>query len=410
MDKRFLGLAFYPAPILLPKDADMTKWAVVACDQFTSEPEYWEECDKVVGAAPSSLRLILPEAKLGGANVSSDIETINSNMKAYLEEGIFEEHPESIIYVERKQSDGLIRRGIIGMIDLEDYDFTPGNNSLIRATEGTVLERIPPRAAVRKDAPIELPHVMLLIDDKARSVIEPLMCSCDNKVYDFDLMQDGGHITGYKVSVEQQDQIAKALHELVKGTGLLFVVGDGNHSLASAKKVYEDEKAAAPEGAVLKSRYALVEVVNLYDEALNFEPIHRVMFDVNPQEVLEALATEYPGSYFGDGTDQVILYSCAQGSGAINIVNPPAMLAVDTLQRFIDKYLASHGGRVDYVHDDDTAIRLGSAENAIAFLLPAMDKGDLFPTVMTDGVLPRKTFSMGHARDKRYYLEARKIK
>ena len=307
MNKKFEKLGFYPADILLPKDTDMTKWAVVACDQFTSQPEYWQAVEDTVGEAPSTLRLILPEAKLNGPDVDSDIAAINSAMKRYLDADVFRTLPESLIYIERTQSDGKIRHGLIGMVDLDQYDFTPGSGALIRATEGTVLSRIPPRVKVRQDAPIELPHVMLLIDDPDKTVIEPLTAASDEmeKLYDFGLQQGGGHLTGWKLTDGQMDGVAAALtglcadSEMQKKYGmsgvapLLFAVGDGNHSLATAKQCYENLKKVTPdsEWATLPARYALVEVVNNHDDALGFEPIHRVMFGVEPAEYMAAFKT-----------------------------------------------------------------------------------------------------------------------
>ncbi|MBQ1245264.1 MAG: DUF1015 domain-containing protein, partial [Clostridia bacterium] len=297
MNKKFEKLGFYPADILMPKGQDMNKWAVVACDQFTSEPEYWQAVEEKVGADPSTLRLILPEAKLKDPNVESIIGDINASMKKYLDSGVFETMSESLIYIERQQSDGRIRHGLIGMVDLDAYDFTPGSGALIRATEGTVLDRIPPRAKVRRNAPIELPHVMLLIDNPERTVIEPLTAAVEGmeKIYDFELMQKGGHIRGYKLSAAQIDAVAEALEGLtsdeamqskygVSGVApLLFAVGDGNHSLATAKACYEEQKAGKTPEEYLKlpARYALVEVVNNHDDALQFEPIHRVVFDID---------------------------------------------------------------------------------------------------------------------------------
>src|SRR5574344_1139396 len=273
MNKKFEKLGFYPADILLPKKADMNKWAVVACDQFTSEPEYWERVEKTVGEAPSTLRLILPEANLKAPNVDEFIADINASMDSYLKGDVFETLKESLIYIERSQSDGKIRHGLIGMVDLDQYDFTPGSGALIRATEGTVLERIPPRAKVRRNAPIELPHVMLLIDNPEKTVIEPLTAATDSMevVYDFDLMQNGGHIKGYKLSDAQIDAVADALMGLttdeamkskygVSGVApLLFAVGDGNHSLATAKACYEEQKKGKTpeEYLALPARYAL---------------------------------------------------------------------------------------------------------------------------------------------------------
>ena len=363
MNKKFDKLGFYPADILLPKGQDMNKWAVVACDQFTSEPEYWQAVEKKVGDAPSTLRLILPEANLKAPNVDEYIENINNAMKKYLADGVFETLPDSLIYIERQQSDGKIRHGLIGMVDLDAYDFTPGSGALIRATEGTVLDRIPPRAKVRRNAPIELPHVMLLIDDPDKTVIEPLTAAAEGmeKVYDFDLMQDGGHIRGFKLSDKQIDAVANALEGLTT------------------------------------------------DEAMQFEPIHRVLFGVDHQKFMDAFRAAYPNAYEGKGDGHTIEFVWNGESHFITVPDPKVQLAVGTLQGVIDQYLKDNGGEVDYIHGDDVTRELGSKPGNMGFLLPAMGKEQLFKTVMADGVLPRKTFSMGHAQDKRYYIEARKI-
>ena len=426
MNEKFKALGFYPADILLPKDADMTKWAVVACDQFTSQPAYWQAVEETVGDAPSTLRMILPEARLNDPDVDSHITSINASMQRYLDEGVFRELPSSLIYIERTQSDGRVRRGLIGMVDLEQYDFTPGSGALIRATEGTVLSRIPPRVRVRQDAPIELPHVMLLIDDPARTVIEPLAAeSADmEKLYDFDLQQGGGHLTGWRLTAAQTDAAADALaglctaaemerkYAMRDAAPLLFAVGDGNHSLATAKQCYENLKKVTPEAewTHLPARYALVEVVNNHDDALTFEPIHRVVFGVEPEKLLEALKAYYPGAHEGPGEGHTIAYAYAGRTGAVTVPQPKMQLAVGTLQAFLDDYIKENGGEVDYIHGDEVTDELGARPGNIGFKLPAMGKEQLFKTVMADGVLPRKTFSMGHAQDKRYYVEARRIK
>ena len=426
MNEKFQKLGFYPADILLPKDADMTKWAVVACDQFTSQPEYWQAVEDTVGEAPSTLRLILPEAKLNGPDVDSDIAAINTAMKQYLDAEVFKTLPSSLIYIERTQSDGKVRHGLIGIVDLDQYDFTPGSGALIRATEGTVLSRIPPRVRVRQDAPIELPHVMLLIDDPDKTVIEPLTAASGamEKLYDFDLQQGGGHLTGWKLTDGQMDGVADALtglcadSEMQKKYGmsgvapLLFAVGDGNHSLATAKQCYENLKKVTPESewASLPARYALVEVVNNHDDALGFEPIHRVLFDVDHDDFMAAFRAAYPNAYEGKGDGHIIEVVWEGHDGFVTVPDPKVQLAVGTLQGVIDEYLKSHGGEVDYIHGDEVTKELGSKPGNMGFLLPAMGKEQLFKTVMADGVLPRKTFSMGHAQDKRYYVEARKIK
>ena len=412
MNKKFEKLGFYPANIMLPKDQDMNKWAVVACDQFTSEPAYWEAVEKQVGDAPSTLRLILPEANLKAPNVDEFIADINASMEKYMADGIFETLTDSLISIEREQSDGKIRHGLIGMVDLDTYDFTPGSGALIRATEATVQERIPPRARVRRNAPIELPHVMLTAAADSREV-----------VFDFDLMQNGGHIKGYKLSAKQIDDVADALtclcsdeaqmakYHISGAAPLLFAVGDGNHSLATAKACYEEQKVGKTpeEYLALPARYALVEVVNNHDDALQFEPIHRVLFDVKPEHLLAEFKKFYPDAYEGKGEGHCFAYNYAGKSGFMTIPNPEKQLCVASVQTFLDKYLKEFGGEIDYIHGDEVVDELGSKEGNFGIKLPAMGKEQLFKTVMADGVLPRKTFSMGHAQDKRYYIEARKI-
>ena len=421
----FTGLGFSPADILLPKDADMHKWAVVACDQFTSQPEYWEQVDKIVGDAPSTLRLILPESKLNDPDVAEQIVKINENMEKYLNEGVFKCYPDALIYIERTQSDGKVRHGLVGKVDVEDYDFTPGNGALIRATEGTILSRIPPRVRVRENAPIELPHIMLLIDDPKKTVIEPLTGSDDMElVYDFELMQGGGHLKGWKLSEKQKTAVADALRALCTpeameekyglkdAAPLLFCVGDGNHSLATAQRCYKNLKEVTPESEwdKLPARYALIEVMNNHDDALVFEPIHRVIFGVDPEKLLAAFKACYPDAYEGRGEGHCIEYTYEGHKGCITVPNPKMQLAVGTLQSFLDEYLKENGGEIDYIHGEDVTDELGSKPGNIGFKLPAMGKEQLFKTIIADGVLPRKTFSMGHAQDKRYYVEARKIR
>lgn len=399
---------FSPADILLPAAGNYETWAVVACDQFTSQPDYWERVAKTVGDRPSTFRLILPEAQLSDGHTGEHIAKINQTMLKYQAVGVFREYTDAMIYLERVQSDGRIRRGVIGRIDLEEYDYSPDSSSLVRATEGTVLDRIPPRQAVRRNASLELPHIMLLIDDPDNTVIGPL-AGCDEVLYDFDMMEGGGHAKGCLLNEEQKQAVQHALSALAEGSPLLFAVGDGNHSLASAKAHYEEEKAKGLDSAAL-ARYALVEVVNLYDDALEFEPIHRVLFGIDPQDILAELKAAYPGTHEGEGEGHSIRYAWAGGEGVLTIPRPKAQLEVGTLQNFLDDYLKQKGGKIDYVHGDDVTIRLGRKEGCIAFLLPAMDKNDLFRSIAAGGPLPRKTFSMGHAEDKRYYIEARRIK
>ncbi len=423
----FDGLAFRPADILLPQNCDYTKWSVVACDQYTSQPEYWQRVEERVGSAPSTLRLILPESRLEGPDTQTDIMEINSTMSRYLREGRFQVHPDAVFYIERTLDGGKVRRGLVGRIDLEQYDYEPGSAAPIRATEGTVLSRIPPRVAVRKNAPIELPHVMLLADDPGRTVIEPLSGQTAEMrpLYDFDLMERGGHIRGWELTPAQWEQTVCALAALAdpdafnaryRTSGLpvmLFAVGDGNHSLATAKECYERQKKLCPpeQWDSLPARYALVELNNLHDDSLEFEPIHRVVFGVEPEDLLAALKEYYPGVHAGKGEGHVFTAVYQGHEQDYTVPHPAAQLAVGTLQTFLDDYLKAHpAARVDYIHGDDVVRQLSQQPGAMGFLLPAMAKESLFPTVIFDGVLPRKTFSMGEAQDKRFYLEARKIR
>ena len=413
---------FRAADVLLPDmtKTDAKKWAVVACDQFTSEPEYWESAEREVGDAPSTLRLILPEVYL--SETESRISKINATMNEYLG-SVLVEHKDSMIYVERTQSDGDVRRGVVLAVDLEEYDYKKGANALIRATEATVVERIPPRVAIRRGAAIELPHVMMLIDDPDCSVIEPLTDKDGEIAYDTELMLGGGHIKGRFLSCEEKKSLAKALDDLVSPESmsarygeenlapLLFAVGDGNHSLASAKAAYEEIKAkiGADAASTHPARYALVEVVNVHDASLKFEPIYRVMFGVDPTDVLAELI-KYASSLCGSASAQTVRYVSADGEGTLTVDAPVRQLTVGTLQDFIDEYIKSHeGAEVDYIHGINSTETLARREGAIGFIFDGMGKSDLFKTVIFDGALPRKTFSMGHAEDKRYYLEARKI-
>ena len=410
------------ADILLPDftKVDAEKWAVVACDQFTSEPHYWEAAKKAVGDAPSTLNIILPEVYLN--ETKERIPAINATMEEYFSD-LLVSHPDSMIYTERVQSDGTTRRGIVMAIDLEAYDFTKGASSLIRATEATVIERIPPRVAIRKDAPIELPHVMLLIDDPDKTVIEPLSAeNCPEIAYDTPLMLGGGSSVGRFLSDDAKASVEKALDALItpeamaKRYGdaslapLMFAVGDGNHSLATAKTIYENLKSELGDKALVSpARYALIEIVNIHDEAMKFEPIYRVAFNVDPNELLSEL-TKYLDALDGSAEEQKIEYFCKNASGTLIAKTPVRQLTVGTLQDFLDIYVASHkGASIDYIHGESSVKSL-ITESSIGFIFSGMSKSELFKTVIYDGALPRKTFSMGHAEDKRYYLECRKIK
>lgn len=414
---------FLPADILLPdfERFSGTAWSVVACDQYTSEPEYWQDVAGKVGDEPSALNLILPEVYLNESETR--VPAINATMEQY-EKEVLLRHPNSMIYLERTQSNGKVRRGLLGAIDLEQYDYNSGSCSLIRATEGTVLERIPPRLAVRRNAALEIPHVMLLIDDPERTVIEPIADRAETleTAYAFPLLQKSGAVVGRFVDSVGIGRITNALEKLIAperirtryGEGvapLLFAVGDGNHSLATAKAAYEEIKAEHGNSALFHpARFALVEVVNLHDEALHFEPIYRVMFNVDPDDVLAELE-RYSFELNGSAKPQQARFLSAGRRGTIHFGAPAEQLVVGTLQTFIDGYLAMHPeASVDYIHGTKSVEALAMRERSVGFLFSGMEKSELFGAVMHDGALPRKTFSMGAAADKRFYLECRRIK
>jgi len=416
--------AFHSADILLPKDCDMHKWSVIACDQYTSEPEYWDEVSATVGSAPSTLNLILPELYLEQDGVAKRIDDIHTAMDKYIADGIFTEYKDAMVYVERTQSNGILRQGIVGAIDLEKYDFSKGSTSEVRATEATVIERIPPRIKVRQGAPLELPHIMILIDDPDNTVIEPLAktVSDDSKLYDFELMQNGGSIKGWLVDKSAQEAIDKSLcaltdpdtfcrkYGLSNTPVLLYAMGDGNHSLATAKEFYEQLKKANPgkDFSNHPARYALAEIVNLHSEALKFEAIHRLVYDVDCDKLINELTAALELSETKT-SDQYVICSCKGVEKKLYINKKSSNLSVGSLQNFLDGYIKANGGKIDYIHGADTVKSLADKHNGIAFILPDMDKSQLFPTVIKDGALPRKTFSMGHAEDKRFYIEARRI-
>lgn len=419
-----MRVPFKRGNILIPKNVDMEKWSVVACDQFTSEPEYWKKLDSIVGDAPSTLRITLPEIYLEENDVEERIKKINSTMEEYLNKDLFTELTDSMIYLERTQADGKIREGLMGIVDLEDYSYEKGSQTLIRATEKTVIERIPPRVKVRENALLELPHIMILIDDEKKDIIESLKeeVTDNDIVYDFELNMNGGHIRGYKLNENSMNEIDSKLEKLAdkdyfeskygvtdKGV-LLFAMGDGNHSLATAKACYENLKKTMSEEEYLNNpaRYALVELVNLHSSALEFEAINRVIFDTDKENLLNELQKYY--NINKDGNGQKVRVITDNLNEDWYIENPKSNIAVGSIQMFLDEYLKKHKGKIDYIHGEDVTTELGSKEGNIGFIFDAMKKCDLFKTVILDGALPRKTFSMGHANDKRYYLEARKIK
>jgi hypothetical protein len=424
--------------VYLPKSGiDLTKWAVIACDQFTSQPEYWKEVERIVGDAPSTLNLTFPEVYLEKPGGEERIKDIQATMRKYMDEHILQPH-DGLVYVERTV-DGKTRKGIVLGLDLEAYDYNKGSSSLIRATEGTIVDRLPPRMKIREGATIELPHILVLIDDPNYTVIEPLSAAKSEltTLYDFELMLGSGHLSGYAVNDGLENEVIDALRELARpktfaakyGIGrdqpvLLFAMGDGNHSLATAKAIWEKIKPQV--GMDHPARYALVEIENVHDGGLAFEPIHRVLFGLKkdlfaelektfgvnltykpvstPEEMVKVVDDTQPEK-------QVIgLVGGGREFGVIEIANPSSNLPVGTIQAFLDVFLKEGGAdKIDYVHGQDVTVKLGSGPGNAGFYLPGMSKSDLFKTVILDGALPRKTFSMGEAREKRFYMEARKI-
>ena len=409
---------FLPAEILLPKVEDMSKWAVIACDQFSSQPAYWDRVRANAGDAPSTIHLILPEAQLGTEQEPALTEEINRTMAAYLEQDLFTVYPNSFVYVERTLQSGAIRKGLVGMVDLEAYDYAMGSASDIRATEKTVVERIPPRMRVRKNAPLEFPHILMLADDHDKVLIEPITAQKEHlkKLYDCMLMEDGGHIAGWLVDGAEAQAFMERLTTYTQhvdekytglpGTPMVFAVGDGNHSLATAKACYEELKKAHPGEDLSQhpARYALVELENIHDAAQEFAPIHRVIVKTDAPALLKAVQDNLCAE-----TGFPVEWYMGKDHGTIYLDQSKGQLAVGILQSFLDQYLDQHDGETDYIHGDADLMELADQDNAIGFLLPVMEKSQLFRGVIADGILPRKTFSMGHAREKRYYLEGRKI-
>jgi hypothetical protein len=423
--------------ILLPNpNIDLKKWAVIACDQFTSQPEYWKEVEKLIGKAPSTYHLILPEVFLESPDEPERIRIIQAEMRSYLDENIFNTQ-DGLILVER-QSINHVRHGLILSLDLEHYDFSQGSQSLIRATEGTILERIPPRMRIREGASLELPHILVLIDDPDRKVIEPFVARKQAlpQLYETELMLGSGRISAYAINGPKDEanfitslrslsdpQVFQNRYGVSPNYAvLLFAMGDGNHSLATAKSIWEKVKADV--GMDHPSRYALVEIENVHDEGLVFEPIHRIVFGI--KEGLPSALARHLGKDFRlescpldemvarvnqpSASEQYVGCLTEEGAALLYFTHPVSNLPVGNLQIFLDAWLKEgNASRVDYVHGEEIIIRLGRQNGNAGFYLPAMAKDDLFKTVILDGALPRKTFSMGSAVEKRFYLEARKI-
>ena len=439
-------VALHVPQILLPRQGvDLRKWAVVACDQYTSQGEYWKQVELLIDASPSTLNLIIPEAYLQDPEHEKRVEKIWQAMDRYLKEGILVPMHEGFVLVERTTAHGKTRRGLVACLDLEHYDFRDGSTCLIRATEGTLIERLPIRVNIRSRAAIESPHIMVLIDDPKMTVIEPLFVRKLTGLYDFDLMMGGGHIKGSLV--DDKDallSIGRSLQELADPENfserygvktrdvLLYAMGDGNHSLAAAKVFWEQlRNNAKDKTAIMKhpARYALVELVNVHDRGLDFEPIHRVLFNVSLQALPTAMASYFEGqgmhfsatvckdaSAWRASPDRLpnthtIAFITREQRGYFTIHNPRFNSEVGCIQSFLDDFCMNHPEvKIDYIHGENAVNELASKPQTVGLLLPVFSKHDLFKTIIIEGVLPRKAFSMGHADEKRYYLECRKIR
>lgn len=395
---------FLPADILMPKNCSIEDWSVIACDQYTSEPEYWDQIRQRVADVPSTLHMILPEAELGIDNTSK-IDNINRYMEKCLADDVFTTYSNSFVYVERTLCSGAIRQGVVGMVDLEYYGNPDGPMAGILATEQTVPERIPPRVKIRENAALEFTHTVIFCDDPLESLIGSLAAQKDQltKLYDFDLMTNGGHISGWLVDGDHA-RLFKSAIDLYEEENV-YLVGDGNHSLLTAKRCYEQQRKNVPEEqwAALPSRYALIELENIHSPAMVFEPIYRVITHTDPQKLLDDLS-EIRGE---NGIPVEIVTETS--SLMVQIQVPQGKLITEVLQNFLDKWLEVHPGSIDYIHGEQVVRDLVCVPDAIGFILPQIDKGMLFPYVRSGKITPRKTFSIGHSSEKRYYLEGRKI-
>ena len=403
-----MNTCFGPADILLPRDGETAAlWPVVACDQFTSQREYWEKAAALVGEKPSALHIVFPEVYLEDG--FDRIDSIQQHIESYLQEGVLTEKVhQGYVLVERITQSGA-RIGLMGMVDLDCYDYTPESKALIRATEGTVTSRIPPRVRIREGAQVESPHVMLLCDDRQQELIEPLYALRQQLplLYDLELMLGGGHLRGYAVTGALAEKVTGIIEKQQRRSDLYLAVGDGNHSLATAKTCWERIKPSLSPAQRENhpARYALAELVNLHCPALNFEPIHRVLFQVYAGDLISAFAAAVPCEA---GEDIVFLHD-GQRRG-LKLTARGDRLPVDVLQEFLDRYLAEHPQTgIDYVHGTAALEELSARPGNCGIALQAMDKNALFPAIIAGGVLPRKTFSMGEAEEKRYYMECRKI-
>ena len=416
----FDRIGIRPARILLPApEVRPETWACIACDQYTSEPEYWEKAFAVAGDAPSAIQLILPEYNL--KNSDTLIPRIHRTMSDYLARGVLAPAVDpGFILCERTIASGT-RLGLVCAVDLEQYSFEKGSLPLVRPTEQTITDRLPPRLKIRRGAPVELTHIMILIDDPDRTVLEPLQAAKASlrKVYDFDLMMNGGHLAGWAVdSPEQLAQVDQSLNALMDTKGehpLLLAVGDGNHSLATAKAYWNEirEGLSEAERANHPARFALCEIVNIHDEALLFEPIYRIVTGTSRATVMadwKAYAEAKGMRLAADGSDHRFTVVSADGEETVAVLNPEGAIPCETIQKFLDDFLSRHPeSGIDFIHGDSSLRALASKPDTVGFLLPEIDKHAFFKDVEKLGVLPRKTFSMGEADEKRFYMEAKEI-
>lgn len=415
---------FLPADLLLPKDCDLTRWAVVASDQYTSQEEYWQEVEDFVGRAPSTLRVTLPESCLDGPDIETDIMAVNNAMSTYIRGDMFQHYDNSMIYVERTLDNGAVRKGFIGQIDLEEYDYTIKASSLIRSAETTVLPRIPPRVAARKNAPLEVSHVILLADDKENKIFQGIKKDSLEKLYDVELMEQGGSVSAWLLGEEELKKVQNECENLTDTTVfkekyksenplLQFVMGDGNHSLATAKECYERQKKFAhPEDwHTLPSRYAMVELVNLHDTAVELLPVHRVLHNLDPQKFLREFRVELESFPENNTPEQDFTFYFGETTGVMTVKNPLSPFAVSSLHGFILKWLQKEEKTsVEYVEEKEEAILKGKKNNTLSIIIPQFNKEELFPTLIHQGILPPKSLTLGKPSHKRYYLEARRIR
>lgn len=399
---------FSCADILIPKNIDMQAWCVVACDQHTSNKQYWLDVKNLVGNKPSTLNLIVPEVYLK-EDIKSLIKNANNEMINILNSNIMQLYTNSIIYVERNLSNGKTRKGIIGKIDLEEYSIDIESNAKIKPSEQIVESRVPTRVAIRKNASLDLPHILLFCDDNKKEIIELLSndLNAEQKVYDFNLNMNGGRITGYRLSERQVDVVENKINSLISKGNTGLIVADGNHSLVSAKRVYEEIKESDPNYLNSPKRYALVEIVNVYDNSIDIEPIHRIIKNVDCDDFLNSIKKEL--SINNDNNKKTIKIVFKNNEIILPIKTKKNQLEVEVVQDFLDRYLKEHNCEIDYIHEYNKLIEMSRQNNMLGIVFSPIEKADIFKVISNKKLFPRKTFSIGSSLDKRYYLESRKL-